>query len=151
MRATDFTLPKKSKRNPHETRTESSICPKWFIAFRCAGLTLWRPAKASLPCLTAAAEPAGLTAPRQAQGPQSPLWYEQHTTGPYAHVDTKLGIINSQADLPAMPRVIKVNGTRISSASICTGGSALSRSLRGEANWMHREMVPAQYFSVSWY
>lgn len=55
-----------------------------------------------------------------------------HAARPYACMDTKLGIINSQADLPATLRVIKVNGTCISSASICTGGSALTRNSRGE-------------------
>lgn len=85
---------------------------------------------AALPSGTSAA----LAAPRPARGPRSPLPREEHATGPYARPDTKLGIINSRADLPAMTRVIKVNGTRISSASICTGGSALTRSSRAETN-----------------
>lgn len=125
-----------------KTEPRPVFSPHWFAAFRCAGPTLWRPAKASVPWLAAAAEPGALAAPRQAWGLQSPLRCEENTTGPSARMDTKLGIINSRADLLAMTRVIKVNGTRISSASICIGGSALTRSLRGETNWIHKGHAP---------
>lgn len=115
-RGTDFTLLKESQHIPRETRPR---CGTSQTAPRCLSVRGNPPEPrsgvAALPDRRARgpAAPGGLAEPVAQPGARA--------ARPHAGVHTKLGIIHSPADPPATPRVIKVNGTRISSASICTG------------------------------